>query len=197
MANDDEKPARWLIISMAPSRTLLVAKALADHGIEAWTPTRNIVRRRPRSKKTTDLTIALMASFVFVRDAHLAELRTALAMPINPFPPFSIFQMGNRIPLIADHEINGLRAEHAAAEKEWQAVLRQREANKARDARDARRRKLHHGVTVRVTQGPAMGMTGVVVGGTRKEARVEIDGRVLKIDSFLLAEDRVAVPLAA
>jgi len=193
-----DRGQHWAILRMAGPRTLGVAEALNNAGIEAWTPSQMIEKRRPRSSVKLDIRVPIAPTFVFVRSEHLPTIRAALALPICPFPPFSIFQHAGRIPGVADDEITGLRAADAKGEAGWDQILKQRAAQKERDARDAARRTLKAGVEVKVSAPAFVGMTGVVVDSTRKIATVDLGGGfTIKIDTWLLAENDVVTRKAA
>ncbi len=103
---------RWAILRTAAGRTLPLAAALAEAGYEVWTPSQTQKRRTQRGKtKTTEVTVPLMPTFVFVRAMHIESLRSVLRLPICPLPAFSIFHFLGDIPRVSNAEIERLRTE--------------------------------------------------------------------------------------
>jgi transcription antitermination factor NusG len=186
----DGRASLWAILRTSAGRTLALAESLERHGIEAWTPSRLLRRRRPRSQKTVELTVPIMPSFVFVRAGHLPALAIAAELPISPHPPFSIFRHAGRIPLVADREVAGARAEEDKARED-----------EARAQAKKHRRIFEKGQRVRVNSDAFTGLEGVVEdGGDGKFALVAFGGAVsLSISTFLLTPDEVeaALPRAA
>jgi hypothetical protein len=173
---------RWCILRTSPGRTLGLAASLADAGLDVWTPTVTQSRRVPRSKQKREVEAPIMPTFVFARAEHIADLTAILALPLNPHPAFSIFRHAGRIPLIADGEIAGARAE---------------EDKGKRTKLKAHRHLFAPGTAVSITEGVGLGMSGVVEQGDGKFALVCFGGRMaMKIATFLLRTDEVqAAPL--
>jgi hypothetical protein len=171
------KAADWCILRTSGARTLALAKSLAGAGFETWTPMHVLRRQRPRSKVTIEVDLAIMPTFVFVRANRLADLSAVIAQPVSPHPQFSIFRHFGRYPLIAESEVAGMRKEE---ERHRLTQLK------------TKRHVFPKGETVRVTEGPAAGLSGVVQDGDGKFALVAFGGRFrLKIATFLLRTDGV------
>jgi transcription antitermination factor NusG len=176
------KAADWCILRTSGGRTLALAKSLGDAGFDVWTPAQTMRRRRPRSKVTVEIELPIMPTFVFVRADRLHDLAQVLNLPMSPHPQFSIFRYLGKYPCIAEHEVAGMRKEEA----------RYRVAQLK-----TKRHVFPKGDTVRVTDGPAAGMSGVVQDGDGKFAVVAFGGRFrLKIATFLLRTDEVHSPVA-
>jgi len=168
---------RWCILRTSPGRTLNLAKSLAAAGLDVWTPIAEQSRRVPRSKQRREVEMPIMPTFVFARADHIAELTTILSLPINPHPAFSIFRHAGRIPLIADREIAGARAE---------------EDRGKRTKLKAHRHLFATGSTVKVAEGVGAGLSGIVEQSDGKFALVCFGGRMaMKIATFLLRTDEV------
>lgn len=169
----------WCILRTAGPRTLPLTKSLADAGFEVWTPQRIHRRRRPRSKKIVEREVAIMPTFVFVRKHHAVDLLGILASPVNPHPAFSIFRhpQNGRLIDVADCEIDGLRAE----DERW-----------AKAERKSRRRRFEAGSSVKVTDGPAQGLEGIVEESDGRYALVCFGGAVrFKVGTWLLGDEQV------
>jgi hypothetical protein len=168
---------RWCILTTAGPRTLPLARALAAAGIAAWTPARmqRKVGRGKQRDQVVQVETAITPTFVFVAAEHLADLLRIRALPVSPYPPFRLMRHGDRIPLVNNAGLASLRA----AEKRFaQSLLK------------TTRRKVAIGTAVRLNKGAFAGMTGVVEGGTHKEARVNFgSGFVVLIASYLIEED--------
>lgn len=176
----------WCILRTAGARTLPLARSLAAAGVEAWTPSATISKRRARSKTLIDVEAPILPTFVFARACHLRALLSDAASPVNPHPPFSVFRYSGKFPLIAEAEIEGLRRE------EQRGQIRKLRTQRKVFARDA---------SVRVPDGPFAGMSGVVSECDGKYAVVAFGGGMrVKIATFLLEaealEQTVIVPSA-
>lgn len=169
----------WCILTTAGMRTLPLARALCDAGIEAWTPTR-MQRRVGRGKqrdRVVQVPVPITPTFVFVGVAHLPDLLRIRDLPISPYPAFRILRHRGGIPTVKDAGLAPLRA---AEERFAQSLLK------------TIRRKLPPGTEVRMNKGGFAGMTGVVESSTGKEARVNFgSGFVVSIASYLLGTDVV------
>jgi len=170
-------PDAWCILRTAGARTLPLMKSLEKAGLSAWTPLRIHRRRRPRSKQLVEREVAIMPTFVFVRKQHAIELLTIAANPVNPHPAFSIFRHNGRLVDVQDREIAGLRAE----EDRW-----------AKAERKTRCRRFDTGSTVRVTDGPAQGLEGIVEESDGQFALVCFGGAIrFKVGTWLLGDEQV------
>lgn len=167
---------KWCILRTSGSRTLKLHGSLAASGIEAWTPWRTQAKRVPRSKLKTKTRVPILPTFVFVKACHLPSLVAALTDPLSPHPSFSLFQHVGRVPLIADHEIDGLRE---AAEGETQRRTAFGVIGKPR--------KFDDGDEVAVPEGAWTGLSGLVEDCDGRFALVCFHGRVrIKISTSIL-----------
>ncbi len=172
----------WCILRTTGARTLPLARSLAESGIETWTPTQTMSRRRSRSNARIERDVPIAPTFVFARARHLPELATIHALPISRHPGFSIFRYAGRVPLIPDTAIGGLRA----AEDRAKAGIRKAKATRGTFA---------VGQEVRIPNGPFAGMTGVIE-EDGKYALVLFGRKTLKIGSWLLEGNDVRAGLA-
>lgn len=172
-------PQRWCILTTAGPRTLPLAHALAAAGMTAWTPSR-MERKAGRGKQrdhVVQIETAITPTFVFVAAEHVADLLRIRSLPISPYPAFRLMRHGDRIPLVSNAGLASLRA---AEERFAQSLLK------------TTRRSVPIGFTVRLKKGAFAGMTGIVEGGTDKEARVNFgSGFIVSIASYLLGADVV------
>jgi len=98
-------------------------RSLAKAGIEAWTPLALQRKRRPRSDKFLDVTVAVLPTFVFAPERDLAELLGIVHAPVSDHPPFSVFQYGASFPTVRDSALKPLREFEAALQADWDARL--------------------------------------------------------------------------
>lgn len=135
----------WCILRMAGGRTMSVARSLTDAGFEVWSPVEIQRKRLPRSKAQIDRAVCVTPTYVFARASHLPDLVRVSLDPSSPHPDFSVFRYQDRFPLIADAELQSLRAiERQAAAKNAPMVL-------------------PRGISVRLQDGPFQGLTGQVI----------------------------------
>jgi hypothetical protein len=168
----------WCILRTSAGRTLPLVASLQEAGLDAWSPMVVKVTRKPRgSKGRVERECPIMPTFVFARAACLPALAEILAQPMNPHPSFSIFRYYGRIPLVADREIAPARAEEERARK---TMLKK-----------THRHAFPVGEKVRVTEGVAAGMSGVVEAGDGSFALVAFGSFQMKIATFLLGTDEV------
>ncbi|ARR55344.1 hypothetical protein HY78_18805 [Rhizorhabdus wittichii DC-6] len=182
---------RWCILRTSPGRTLGLATALSAAGFTAWTPRQTQTRRRPRSKITFEVEVAIAPTFVFVRAEHVRDLAAAEAALVNPFPAFSIFRHGGRIPLIADGEVEGLRREEERNREIWERAQERARLKAERTKR--KRKRLVLGQRVRFgEEGAFAGLSGTVEkGGDRFVLGAFGQGFRMKIATWLLSADDV------
>lgn len=179
MAMIDPLANRWIILRMAGPRTLAVVESLNKASFDVWTPVGTSTRRH-RSKRLIGTlepkNVPVMPTYAFARATHLHELIAAAKNPMSNHPDFSVFRWGARIPLIADRHLNALRV----------AEQRERKGKAART--------FAAGDLVRVVDGPAAGMSGVVERAKGKFALVVFPGCQLPIDisTFLLSPESAA-----
>ncbi|WP_336974190.1 hypothetical protein [Sphingobium aromaticiconvertens] len=168
---------------MSGPGTLRVATSLRDAGFDAWTPVETLVRRLPRSKKTTEREMPVMPTYVFAPADHIRDLHAFTAMPNSPHPPFSIFRYANSFPLIAGRSLEPLR----------EAEERQREAARRRRRKGEPVPHFEQGTPVKVDDGNFSGMRGVV---TKQKGRLCIVAfpdslMTWEIDALQLVSDMV------
>lgn len=168
----------WLILRTQGRHTLRLTGSLAEDGFEVWTPvvTRNL--RVPRANVRRDAQLPLMPSYIFARTGHLLDLLELAAMPEKPrraggrkpaHPDFTVFRYLDRIPVVADADLKGLR--------EAETDL----------ARPRRRRRYGRGDEVKIPHGSFGGLTGHVVECSGRFTRVCFGTRMeVKISTFIL-----------
>lgn len=166
----------WCILRMSGPRTLSVAASLADAGYEVWTPARLISQRLPRSKKRVERSIAILPTFVFAHARHEADLLRESKSLVSRHPRFSVFHYLGRVPLVSETDIAGARAEEA----KWLLAEKKRQ-----------RPAFPIGQRVRVKEGIATGMTGIVTRPGGEFALVLFGDREMKIASWLLAKEQI------
>lgn len=170
----------WIILRTAPSRTLRLARSLAEDGYEVWTPSRRRWVRRPRSNFRREIDFAILPSFVFARKRHFEEL-TELARMLTEgrgsrggyrrgHDAFSVFKHFEQVPVISDTALEPLRRE---------------------ETRVPRRIKYFGpGDRVRIQDGAGSGLTGTVVKGDDKVTLVCLGPNTRwKIATSLLSPD--------
>ena len=150
---------RWCILRCSGRPTLRLAASLAEDGFEVWTPSRTETRRVPRMNARREVTLPILPGFVFASAAHLWTLHDLAEDPKSRIA-FSLFRYLDRFPLIADAELQHMRALE-------QRLARPRKA----------KRPLDHGALVRVEGGSFHGLSGVVQRSSRGETVVVFDGK--------------------
>jgi hypothetical protein len=208
MVEQIKEAGRWCILRTSGPRTLALARSLREAGTAAWTPT-GIARRIDRHRRTIEREYPIAPTFVFAPAGDAVLLAYAAVDPLSVHPSFSMFRHADRIPLIGEAEIDGLRlaeelamAELAAArdaeDREARRIaraVRQRTDKARRKALRSVRRDLKPGTRVEVVDYPAMaGMQGEVVSSRGKEAVVTFGGSlVMTIEAWQLLPDDVAM----
>jgi transcription antitermination factor NusG len=190
----------WYIMQVVPSRTIQLATALPDAGVEAWTPVETVrgeppklkefEKPRPRRKVPEFITRPLLPSIVFARAEHLAQLIEMARAPVQTYqvwdpalrrlvlkgyPFFRIFRPDARP--IEDRELAHLRKlegrrKPRGSVKVWKP-----------------------GDRVRMTEGAYGGLRGVVVAVKKKsEITVRIAGSIYEFDvqAWILIPDEIA-----
>ncbi len=174
----------WCILRTGKRQTLRLAKTLAEDGYEVWTPAETKVMRVPRANVRREVTEPMLPGFLFARSTHLIDLLELSKLAVKPrrgagckdpaHDDFTVMRCNGRIPIIADRDLDDLRR------------------IEARRPRKRASQPFAAGAIVRVTEGPATGMTGTVAGGDRKHTAVCFNGRfVVKIATSLLTLDQV------
>lgn len=163
--------------------TLRLANALSSAGLSVWTPVEKRFGRLPRSKARRDKDAPLMPRYVFGRVEHLAELVRLSVLPAPDYPRFSVFRYQGGIPLIADSELDALRAEESRSRDLFARLKR----------RGIKGPSLSPGSNVRLPDGPFAGISGIVQDQQGQFTMVDIDvfGKTttIKVASCLFAED--------
>jgi hypothetical protein len=138
----------WCILRTSASRTLKLAKSLRDAGIEAWTPARVIKRPALGSagryvmgqrRVLVEVALPIMPGFVFAHAVRLADLFVISDAPFSPHPGFSLLRLADRVPLITEEQIAGLRDAEADA---LAAIMAVRDADDREAARKLRAEQL-------------------------------------------------------
>lgn len=160
----------WCILRCKPARTLLLAVSLNEAGLEAWTPTATIKRRRPGGRSGTEARdVPLTPTFVFARAAALPDLQREARDPTSSHPAFSVFRYYGAVPILSDREVERLRvAERQSTPK-------------------AHRRTFATGSTIKPSEGPYAGMSGVVKHSDGRHTIVAFGGWMdVKIETFAI-----------
>jgi transcription antitermination factor NusG len=181
----DDNGQTWCILRTQSLNTLLLAKALADQGYRAWTPTEVRRLRARRTIPAQDVTVALMPGVVFGEYDRLPDLIT-LSRAIMPWrqwdaavrrmvvrgvPHFTALRIGDRYARVADRDLSGLRLAESA-----RLVKVKRETFKP-------------GERVRLIAGAGEGLRGVIVKIGRDFAHVEFNSFAAPWEvAFLLLE---------
>lgn len=158
----------WIILRTSGRHTLRLVDKLGAQGFHAWTPTMTQRRRG----QPTDESEAMLPSFAFARANHLHALLSVRGSA--KLPAFSIFHHFDRIPLIHDGELRGLRLEERRAKR-----------------MTAPRIKFRPGMRVRLTEGAYAGMEGRIVRERGKDLVVDLGIREVKISTFILGEENI------
>lgn len=153
----------WIILRCAGRATLRLASALTGDGIEAWTPAE--AKRFPGKRARRD--VPVMPTFVFARAARLDDLLELAESPAAKIG-FSVFRHYEKIPVVADAELDALRRFEArsAPPEQW-----------PRYAPDAE---------VQAAQGPYTGLSGKVIRQKGEWALVMFGWHRVKISAFIL-----------
>jgi hypothetical protein len=177
----------WIILRCAGRSTLILASSLAEDGMDAWTPTQTQQIRAPRLTIPRSIKLPLLPSFVFAKARHLGDLLELANMVEKPrrgpnggrlsrpaHREFSVFHHLDKIPMIADRDLDPLRA------KEREIVPRKD------------RPHFDRGTMVRVNSGAFQGLKGKVERCKSGYALVIFTDwkRPAKIPTFLLGEDQ-------
>lgn len=171
----------WFIIRMASADTLPVVRALARRGIEAWTPLERKLGRMPRTRRQYDKEFALMPSYAFVAVHDLPAVQRIALLPQGDMAAFSIFHHKGGVPLIADDQLDALRAEEGRLQGIYERACR----------KGKKLPTFAPGHIVRMDSGGFAGLEGIVEGQEGQFTLVNFDGfhSPIKISSLLLVED--------
>lgn len=147
----------WCILRCSSAHTMRLAHSLTDAGISAWSPVEVKSKRVPRANIKRQVVIPLMPSYVFADARKLFDLIELAEAEHKAQPDFRLFRSAERIPLIADCNLDALRL----TEKK-----RTVEARKA----------FTKGETVKLTDGGFTGLTGTVESAQGQFVMVAIPG---------------------
>ncbi len=207
---------RWIILRTGGGQTLPLMTSLRAAGFTVWTPARTIrkvLRPGKPSEKRIEVDVPILSSFLFGGEADMGALFAEARREGSPHATFSIFHVGDRVPLIGDGQVQGLRdeeARHAATMQAMREAESRDEAERIRidamKSRNAQRRArwaldkariaelrarpcdLARGTEVRVTDMPALvGVTGVVEASEGPVAQVRFGALAWKIEAWRLA----------
>jgi len=172
---------QWCILRTAPADTVKAMRALTAEGIEAWTPVERKVGRTPRQRNRYERETALMPSYLFAGAKSIDHLLHLARQPWLDFPKFRVFTYKGGIPLVADSELQSLRAEEARCNRLFERLKQ--------IGRKVPR--LPEGTQVEMPDGPFVGLTGVVEGHRGKVTLVSFAGfhKPIEIASFLLVDE--------
>lgn len=184
-----QSQGKWCILRTSGGSTLALASKLHDAGYGGWAPRKMESRRRPRSTLTIDREVAIAPTFVFVPAERLDDLWRAHSLPMSPFPQFSIFTLGQRVPLVSEKDIVGLRNEEERAAGIWEAMKQRLEQRQKRSQRYFYPR----GSKVTVSgESNFTGLIGIVQSGDNRSAVIDFGGgREWKIDTWRLAPNAI------
>lgn len=168
----------WFILRTASSDTLRVHRNLSNYGMATWTPIERRFGRMPRTKARFEKEIALLPSYVFAKVEHLEEILRIALLPNKDIGRFSVFHHKGGIPLIADNQLRGLRAEETRVMGIFERLKR----------KGIKGPQIDKGAVIRMDEGPFAGLCGVVEGQQGQNTLVSFSGyhRPIKIASLLL-----------
>jgi hypothetical protein len=209
-----EREAGWIILRTDGRSTLRLADTLMAAGLATWTPRRTVKRVKQGRHHlidgkpvTMEVDLPILPTFVFAAASDLVRLLGIAAQPFSPFPAFTVFRFGDRVPLIAPAEIAGLKGEERDAqaaidrirETEAREERRRLRAAAARTEHDRRRalraerRTFKPGERVTVADWPALaGVAGTVEHGDDRTAFVVFGGLLrVQVETWQLVPDHV------
>jgi hypothetical protein len=161
----------WLVMRCSNQNTLpLVAAMFAIH-VRAWTPLWLRKRRFPRSNNTRQVVLPCLPSFVFLAEA---DVTVALkACEEQGVPGFSLMNSYGVLVRIKDKDLESLREV---------ADMNPRNQNPVAWPQIGKRQQ--------VISGAFQGLTGMVMGRSRRHCLLDIEGfgSYLKIPPFLLSD---------
>lgn len=169
----------WCVLRTSGRHTLRLAKSLSDAGLKVWTPIEERMIRIPRANVRRPIVLPIMPSYVFARACHIVDLIQIIESKKrmeSDHPDFSLFRLADRIPIIADELLNGLR------------TIEKRRIPRKKSA------KLPVGLQVKVGEagGSFAGMQGRVERSGEDYTMVCFDNRLtVKISTYLLTENDI------
>lgn len=179
MRQDEEG---WIILRTSGGNTLRLARTLREDGFEVWSPAGQRMIRVPRFNARRPVSFPLLPSFVFARSRHMLDLLDLAAMPERPrrgpggrepaHAAFSVFHSNDRIPVIAEADLDALRLAEAGPGRRRSV------------------RRYAHGAKVRIVEGSFGGLTGTVVQSDERVTLVAF-GRnwQVKIETSILRQN--------
>jgi hypothetical protein len=109
----------WVILRTAGRSTLRLADSLGEDGFEVWTPVETSIEHVTSMNAKREVRLPILAGFVFADLRYLVDLLELANMPVKPrrgpgmYKPahqgFSVFHHYDRIPVVADRDLNPLR----------------------------------------------------------------------------------------
>lgn len=171
--------AGWCVLRTSGKNTLRLANSLANAGLQVWTPIEERMIRVPRANVRRPITLPIMPSYVFARSTHIIDLIQIIERKKRlecDHPDFSLFHYADRIPIIADELLNGLR------------TIEQKRIPRKKSV------KLPVGLQVKVGEagGSFAGMQGRVERSGEDYTMVCFDRRMtVKISTYLLTENDI------
>lgn len=174
----------WCILRTASSDTLSTCDALVAMGFLAWTPRERRIGKLPRTQKTHIKKFPMMPTYVFAPAVRMDELLALSVVPATNCPPFTIFKYDGGFPLIADGELDALRAEE---ERRNEIFERQRDKGRKPPV-------FKSGLEVILSKAGFKGLRGKVVESEGSFTIIDIPGFVhpIKIASLQLERDVLA-----
>jgi transcription antitermination factor NusG len=168
----------WIILRTSGRTTMRLAETLSGASIDAWTPVETRTMQIPRANMKRTVRLPIMPSYVFAKAEHLFDLIELAGNSLGTHPAFSVMHYHDRIPVIADHHLQGLRT------------------IEAKKSPRKRAEPLPSGLSVRVkTEGGSFaGMKGRVERSDETTTLVCFDSRlVVKISTSLLLPDEIGM----
>lgn len=166
---------KWCVLRTSARSTMRLATSLDKDGFSVWTPIEHRRIRIPRANVRREVTLPMMPSYVFADAEHLLDLLAITKLETSAHPSFSVMKRFDQIPVIADHDLEGLRT-------------LERKRTPIRKARQA----LPLGAEVKIESGSFGGMKGTVERSDHMNTLVCFgDNFVVKIATSLLLADNV------
>lgn len=163
----------WIILRTGGTQTMPLVRSLEAAGFGVWSPTKAVMKRRPRSNERREIIAPVLPSYVFAKVEHLTALLIEADRNVSPHPRFSVFRYCGRVPTISERALDNLRK-----------IERRNMPEKAA-------RAFKHGELVRITEGGFAGLTGIVKTGRGRYTMVLFPGFAMpiKVKSMLLVDE--------
>jgi hypothetical protein len=148
MTQNRATSGRWCILWTRAAQTLRLADTLTEAGIAAWTPRRIIKRDAPGHRRrlalgqrrvTIEVALPIVPGLVFASGDRIDDLFRILDDPLSEHPAFRVFHIADRVPLVGEASVRGLRAAEAEASA---AITGEREAETRKAANEERIKRL-------------------------------------------------------